>query len=223
MNTANQKAIITFNDYGQLTKVHTLYKLHKRVLDVTVSLIALLLLSPILVIVCLMVRLSSRGSSIYWQERVGLNGEIIKFPKIRSMVKNAESLLENIKSDNDHEDSLTFKMKKDPRVTWIGRIIRKLSIDELPQLWLVLKGDLTLVGPRPALVDEVEKYTFHERQRLLVKPGLTCIWQVSGRGDIAFREQVNMDLDYIRKRSLLLDLKLLLLTVPAVLTGKGAY
>jgi lipopolysaccharide/colanic/teichoic acid biosynthesis glycosyltransferase len=118
---------------------------------------------------------------------------------------------------------VTFKMKRDPRITWIGRIISKLSIDETPQLWNVFNGHMTLVGPRPPLPSEVEKYTLHDRRRLDVKPGLTCIWQVSGRGDIPFQEQVELDIEYIESQSLWLDLKLLVKTVPAVLLGRGAY
>jgi lipopolysaccharide/colanic/teichoic acid biosynthesis glycosyltransferase len=124
---------------------------------------------------------------------------------------------------NDHGDSVTFKMKKDPRVTWIGRIIRKLSIDELPQLWCVFKGDMSLVGPRPPVPGEVSKYSLSDRRRLDVTPGLTCIWQVSGRGNIPFPEQVKLDVQYIESQSLWMDIKLLLKTVPAVLLGKGAF
>jgi lipopolysaccharide/colanic/teichoic acid biosynthesis glycosyltransferase len=124
---------------------------------------------------------------------------------------------------NDHANSITFKMKKDPRVTWIGKIIRKLSIDELPQLWCVLKGDMSLVGPRPPVPAEVAEYTLADRRRLDVTPGLTCIWQVSGRGEIPFKKQVELDVQYIESQSLWLDIKLLLKTVPAVLLGKGAY
>jgi lipopolysaccharide/colanic/teichoic acid biosynthesis glycosyltransferase len=114
-------------------------------------------------------------------------------------------------------------MKKDPRVTWIGRIIRKVSIDELPQLWNVLKGDMSLVGPRPPVPKEVELYTLSDRRRLDIIPGITCIWQVSGRGDIAFDEQVQLDVQYIESQSFWIDIKILLKTIPAVLTGKGAY
>ena len=139
------------------------------------------------------------------------------------MVQEAEKFLDELKLQNEHKDSYTFKMKKDPRVTGIGRIIRKLSIDELPQLWLVLKGEMSLVGPRPAITSEVDQYNRVERQRLAVKPGLTCIWQVSGRGDIPFQEQLKMDINYINERSFIMDLKLLFLTIPAVLSGRGAY
>jgi lipopolysaccharide/colanic/teichoic acid biosynthesis glycosyltransferase len=124
---------------------------------------------------------------------------------------------------NDHANSITFKMRNDPRVTWIGKIIRKLSIDELPQLWCVLKGDMSLVGPRPPVPSEVAEYTLADRRRLDAKPGLTCIWQVSGRGDIPFDQQVQLDVQYINSHSVWLDIKLLLKTVPAVLLGKGAY
>src|SRR5271166_5764761 len=124
---------------------------------------------------------------------------------------------------NDHANSITFKMRNDPRVTWIGKIIRKLSIDELPQLWCVLKGDMSLVGPRPPVPSEVAEYTLRDRRRLDATPGLTCIWQVSGRGNIPFPKQVELDVQYIESQSVWLDVKLLLKTVPAVLLGKGAY
>ena len=199
------------------------YVIAKRIMDITVSLTALIILLPLFAIVAAAIKLTSKGNAMYWQERVGLDGKIIMFPKFRSMVTDADKLKDKIIAGNDHKNSVTFKMKKDPRVTAVGRIIRKLSIDELPQLWLVLKGDMSLVGPRPALPREVKEYTAAQRERLTVVPGLTCIWQVSGRGDIAFEQQVEMDKEYIEKRSILLDLKLLVLTVPAVLTGKGAY
>ena len=125
--------------------------------------------------------------------------------------------------ENDHDESITFKMKRDPRVTWIGRIIRKLSLDELPQLWCVLKGEMSLVGPRPPVPSEVAQYTLADRRRLEAVPGLTCIWQVSGRGDIPFDQQVQLDVQYIESQSLWLDIKLLFRTVPAVLFGRGAY
>jgi lipopolysaccharide/colanic/teichoic acid biosynthesis glycosyltransferase len=139
------------------------------------------------------------------------------------MVPNAESIIVSIAEHNHHSDSITFKMKRDPRVTWVGRIIRRLSIDELPQLWCVLTGEMSLVGPRPALPREVSKYRLAQRRRLDVKPGLTCIWQVRGRADLPFSRQFELDVHYIENQSLLLDLKLLIMTVPAVLSGRGAY
>jgi lipopolysaccharide/colanic/teichoic acid biosynthesis glycosyltransferase len=139
------------------------------------------------------------------------------------MVPGADSMFREVACENHHGDSITFKMKRDPRITPLGRIIRRLSIDEFPQLWCVLTGEMSLVGPRPALPREVANYTQAQRHRLAVVPGLTCIWQVSGRGDLPFDQQVSMDLDYIKKQSLILDCRLLVQTIPAVITGRGAY
>ena len=198
-------------------------KFVKRSIDVVGSFCGLVCLSPLFVFVALCIKFTDGGSILFWQKRVGQWGREFNFPKFRSMVANAEKLKAKLMTQNDHQDSITFKMKKDPRITWIGRIIRKLSIDELPQLWCVLKGDMSLVGPRPPVPSEVEKYTLSDRRRLDIKPGLTCIWQVSGRGDIPFKEQVKLDVQYIESQSIWLDIKIILLTVPAVLTGKGAY
>lgn len=195
----------------------------KRAVDVIGSVAGLIVLAPLFLAVTLAIKLTDRGPALYWQTRVGQWGREFPFPKFRSMVMNADKMKDQLLEQSDHGDSVTFKMKKDPRVTWIGRIIRKLSIDELPQLWCVAKGDMSLVGPRPPVIREVELYTLSDRRRLDVLPGLTCIWQVEGRGDIPFPEQVQMDVDYIESQSFWLDLKLLFLTVPAVLTGKGAY
>jgi lipopolysaccharide/colanic/teichoic acid biosynthesis glycosyltransferase len=139
------------------------------------------------------------------------------------MVMNAEQIRAELLAQSDLDDSITFKMKRDPRITWIGRIIRKLSIDELPQLWCVLRGQMSLVGPRPPIPSEVAQYSLSDRRRLEAIPGLTCIWQVSGRSDIPFPEQVELDVQYIASQSFWFDIKLLLRTVPAVLLGRGAY
>jgi lipopolysaccharide/colanic/teichoic acid biosynthesis glycosyltransferase len=140
------------------------------------------------------------------------------------MVTDAEQRKLTLTSENQHGDAgITFKMKRDPRVTWIGSIIRKLSLDELPQLWCVLNGDMSLVGPRPPVPAEVARYTISDRRRLEVKPGLTCIWQVSGRSELPFEQQVRLDAQYIDSHSLLLDIYLLIKTIPAILTGRGAY
>jgi lipopolysaccharide/colanic/teichoic acid biosynthesis glycosyltransferase len=195
----------------------------KRGLDIVVASIALLVLSPLMLLVAALIKITAPGPVLFWQVRVGRWGREFPFPKFRSMVCNAEKLKELLLEQNDHGNSVTFKMKKDPRVTTVGRIIRKLSIDELPQLWCVLAGDMSLVGPRPPVVKEVEKYTLTDRRRLDAKPGLTCIWQVSGRGDIAFKEQVELDVQYIESQSFWLDVALLFKTVPAVLSGRGAY
>jgi lipopolysaccharide/colanic/teichoic acid biosynthesis glycosyltransferase len=195
----------------------------KRGLDVLVSATLLLALAPLFALVALLITLTDGGPVLFWQTRVGRGGREFRFPKFRSMVPNAERLLTALLHQNHHKSGVTFKLKRDPRVTWIGRIIRRTSIDELPQLWCVLTGHMTLVGPRPAVTREVAQYTPEQRRRLAVTPGLTCIWQISGRGDIPFDQQVEMDVEYIENRSFLLDLKILLLTVPAVVTGRGAY
>jgi lipopolysaccharide/colanic/teichoic acid biosynthesis glycosyltransferase len=195
----------------------------KRATDVLVSVIVLILLLPIFLVVAILIKATDGGSVLFWQSRVGKHGQEFPFPKFRSMVANAEQLKDKLLEQNQHGDNITFKMKNDPRITWIGRIIRKLSIDELPQFWCVLIGQMSLVGPRPPVPREVALYTVADRRRLDVTPGLTCIWQVSGRGDIPFPEQVQLDVKYIESQSFWLDIKLLFLTVPAVLFGKGAY
>lgn len=198
-------------------------KVLKRFIDILASGILLVCLSPLFLGVALCIKLTDSGPILFWQTRIGQWGREFPFPKFRSMVVNAEALKDDLLDESDHEDSITFKMKKDPRITWIGRIIRKLSIDELPQLWCVLKGDMSLVGPRPPVPREVAEYTLADRRRLDVIPGLTCIWQVSGRGDIPFDEQVELDVQYIESQNLWVDIKILLSTIPAVLFGRGAY
>jgi lipopolysaccharide/colanic/teichoic acid biosynthesis glycosyltransferase len=208
--------------YGQRLQIQG-YELTKRALDVVLSLIAFVCLSPILFVAAAIVKLTDGGPILYGHTRVGLNGREFRCVKFRSMVQDADAIKADIFELNSHSDSRTFKVQNDPRVTRFGRIMRKLSIDELPQLWNVLIGDMSFVGPRPPVPCEVEQYSLDDMERLTVKPGLTCIWQVSGRSRIAFPEQLQMDLDYIDNRSLLLDLKLLALTVPAVISGDGAY
>ena len=195
----------------------------KRAVDVTVAGAALLLLSPLLLTIAALIKLHDGGSVLFWQARVGRHGRVFAFPKFRSMVAAAEQLKAALQEQNDHGDSVTFKMKRDPRITPIGRLLRRFSLDELPQLWCVLVGEMSLVGPRPPVPSEVARYTPQNRRRLDVQPGLTCIWQVSGRGELSFQEQVELDIQYIQQRSFWLDIKLLLLTVPAVLSGRGAY
>jgi len=201
----------------------SMYLFCKRAMDLFVAGTMLICLAPVLAAVALMIKFTDGGTILFRQMRVGRGGREFPFYKFRSMVVNAEQLKARLAAQNHHHDPRTFKMKHDPRVTWIGRIIRKTSIDELPQLWNVLIGDMTLVGPRPAVPSEVAKYNAHERYRLDVVPGLTCIWQVSGRADVDFSRQVEMDLEYICKRSLWFDFKLLCLTLPAVISGRGAY
>jgi lipopolysaccharide/colanic/teichoic acid biosynthesis glycosyltransferase len=195
----------------------------KRLIDFFAALAGMVVLAPLFLAVALAIKLTDKGPILFWQTRVGQYGREFPFPKFRSMVVNAEALKDQLKELNQHANEKTFKMKRDPRITWIGRIIRKLSIDELPQLWNVLIGDMSLVGPRPPVPREVALYTLSDRRRLDVIPGLTCIWQVSGRSEIPFDRQVELDVQYIQSQSLWFDVKLLFLTIPAVLLGKGAY
>ena len=194
----------------------------KRGIDIALSVIAIVVLTPLLLAVALLVKLTSRGPIFYVQERVGRDGEPFKIVKFRSMYQDAHDQRLEHAHRNMHGGPI-FKIRDDPRVTPVGRAIRRLSIDELPQLFNVLKGDMSLVGPRPPLPEEFLRYDAREQQRLLVKPGVTCIWQVSGRSDVDFDTWIDMDLEYIRTWSLRLDVKLLAKTVPAVLTGRGAY
>jgi len=194
----------------------------KRTLDVAVAGAALAVFLPFGLVIALLIRRDG-GPVFYWQDRVGYRGRTFRFPKFRSMVANADQLRQTLLEGNDHAGSgITFKSENDPRITAVGRFLRRSSLDELPQLWSVLKGDMSLVGPRPALPEEVQRYTPLQRRRLEAKPGLTCIWQVSGRSQIPFEGQVALDLEYIRTRSFRGDLVLLLKTVPAVLFGRGA-
>jgi lipopolysaccharide/colanic/teichoic acid biosynthesis glycosyltransferase len=196
----------------------------KRTLDLLLVVTALALLAPLLAVVALAIWLYDRGPVLFWQSRVGQDGAEFAFPKFRSMRVDAEALRAQLAETNQHgQDGITFKMKRDPRITPVGRWIRRTSIDELPQLWCVLRGTMSLVGPRPPLVSEVRRYSMDDRQRLSVVPGLTCIWQVNGRSEVPFPQQVEMDLDYIRQPSLWADIRLLLKTLPAVIRGRGAY
>lgn len=195
----------------------------KRALDVVVSAIALILLFPVFAIVAWRIRRYDKGPVFFRQMRVGRRGKLFPMWKFRSMVLDAEKVKEELMKENEMEGGVTFKMKKDPRITPIGFFIRKYSIDELPQFWNVFLGHMSLVGPRPPVPAEVALYSPEDRQRLLTKPGLTCFWQVGGRSEIDFEGQVRLDVAYIRSTSVWTDLKLLFLTIPAVLLGKGAY
>ena len=195
----------------------------KRGLDILASTTALACLAPLIVLVCLLVKLDSSGPVFFSQTRVGRRGRPFRCWKLRSMYIDAEERKAALAAQNEMSGGTTFKMKRDPRITRVGRVIRKMSIDELPQLFNVLRGDMSLVGPRPPVPGEVADYTPTQRQRLAVRPGITCIWQVSGRSDIPFPRQVELDIEYISKRSLTLDIRLLLETVPAVVLARGAY
>jgi lipopolysaccharide/colanic/teichoic acid biosynthesis glycosyltransferase len=195
----------------------------KRICDVSLSGLGLLLLSPVFLAVMAAIMIEDGWPVFYAQQRVGLNGRLFPFYKFRSMVRNADKMKDQLLANNESNDGVIFKMKRDPRVTRVGRIIRRFSLDELPQLLNVLKGDLTLVGPRPPVPREVALYTLAERKRLHVTPGLTCFWQIQGRSEIPFKEQVRLDLQYIHSQSLRQDFTILLKTIPAVLLGRGAY
>lgn len=188
-----------------------IYNFSKRIIDFSLSAVALVILSPLLLIVAILIKLESKGPVIFSQKRVGLNGKEFKMYKFRSMVFNAEELKEKLAKQNEMSGPM-FKIKDDPRVTKIGNFIRKTSIDELPQLINILKGDMSLVGPRPSLPKEVSEFEPWMLERLNVKPGLTCYWQVSGRNNIDFIEWMKLDLQYVKDRSFLLDLKLIFKT-----------
>lgn len=193
----------------------------KRLIDIIGSFFGLLVFSPLLVFVAFLIKITSEGPVFFVQERMGLRGRRFKLYKFRTMVKDAEEKLEEIKHLNE-VDGPVFKIEKDPRLTPIGGFLRKTSIDELPQLWNVLKGEMSLVGPRPPIPSEVEKYERWQRRRLSMRPGLTCLWQISGRSELDFETWMKLDLKYIDNWSLTLDFLILLKTVPAVLSGRGA-
>lgn len=211
----------------------------KRTLDIVASICLLLFLSPLLLVVCILIKLDSEGPIIYQSVRIGQYGKPFKFLKFRSMYVNSAELLEIIQKNQEKQhlenkkngihipkaakSDMNKPKSNDLRLTRIGRFIRKASIDELPQLVNVLIGDMSLVGPRPPIPEEVADYTLNQRKRLNIKPGITCIWQVTGRSDIPFEQQVELDKQYISNHSIIKDLWILMQTIPAVITGKGAY
>jgi exopolysaccharide biosynthesis polyprenyl glycosylphosphotransferase len=194
----------------------------KRLLDVVGSVALLIVLSPVLLGIGLIVAFSSRGGALYRQERVGINGRRFTLYKFRTMVEGAERQRAALDVRNEL-DGPAFKMRSDPRVTRLGRILRKSSLDELPQLWNVLKGDMSLVGPRPLPDFEVEKFHPWQRRRMNMRPGITCLWQVGGRNEVGFEDWMRLDLEYIDRWSLWLDISILARTIPAVVRGRGAY
>lgn len=193
----------------------------KRLMDLGGSGVLLLLLSPLLIVIALSIKLSSPGPVLYRWNVVGQGGRPFHGYKFRTMVVNADALKETLLHQNEMQGPV-FKIQDDPRITGVGRMLRKFSLDELPQLWSVFKGDMSLVGPRPPLQSEYAQFTEYQKQKLAMKPGITCLWQISGRNNIRdFDEWVRLDLEYIRTWSLWLDLKILLGTIPAVLRGTG--
>ena len=194
----------------------------KRGMDIVGAIVGLVLFMPVMLAVVIAIKLTSKGPAIFKQKRVGQEGKPFILYKFRSMFLGAEDKKKELMKFNERTGP-TFKMTADPRVTPIGKLIRKWSLDELPQFYNVLKGDMSLVGPRPPTTDEVPKYDNWQNRRLEVKPGITCIWQISARHKSSFEEWIRLDIDYVRRQSFLLDLKILFLTLPAVLSKKGAH
>jgi lipopolysaccharide/colanic/teichoic acid biosynthesis glycosyltransferase len=195
----------------------------KRAVDVVVSLAALIFLIPLFVLVAVCILIDDGFPVLLMQKRVGLYGREFRLHKFRSMCRDAEEMKPDLLARNESGNGIIFKMKNDPRITRVGRVLRRFSIDETPQFLNVLVGDLSLVGPRPPLPEEVAQYALSDRKRLHVKPGLTCLWQIQGRSDIPFDELVSLDLEYIQSQSLFRDLVIIIKTIPAVLFGRGAY
>lgn len=199
------------------------YRFIKRLFDFLASLIAAVILSPIFLIIAIAIKINDpHGPVFYTQERVGKDGRRFRMFKFRSMVTNADELLEKLKEQNEIEGAM-FKMKNDPRITKVGRFIRKYSLDELPQLLNVVGGSMLIVGPRPPLPYEVDQYTDYDKQRLMVKPGATGMWQVGGRNALNFDQMVTLDLTYINERSIWLDLKIMFETIKVMIKPNAAY
>ncbi len=212
----------TLVDVGARADASFYERVGKRWLDIVIASVLLLLGLPILALAAIAIKLDSRGPILFRSTRCGRGGEPFTFYKLRSMHQNAHSMKPKLLHLNE-VDGPVFKLANDPRMTRVGRFIRRTSIDELPQLWNVLRGDMSIVGPRPPIPEEVEQYTPNQMRRLSVKPGLTCLWQVSGRSDLSFDEWVRLDLEYIYNRSFATDLQILGRTIPAVLSCRGAY
>lgn len=200
----------------------SLYEVIKRLIDVICSFIGVVVLSPLFIIIAIIIKTTSKGPVFFSQKRVGKNGKEFDMYKFRSMVVNAEELKEKLAAQNEMSGPM-FKMKDDPRVTKVGKFIRKTSLDELPQLWNVLKGDMSLVGPRPSLPKEVDKFEKWMCKRLEVKPGLTCYWQVSGRNNIDFEDWMKLDIRYVEERSTWVDIKLIFKTARVLFGDKNAH
>lgn len=216
------EAVIDIDLENIQTNNSIFYIVSKRIIDIIGSLAGLIFLSPLFLIVAILIKLEDpKGKVFFSQERNGKYPGTFKMYKFRSMVHNAEELLENLMEKNEQTGPV-FKIKEDPRITRIGKFIRKTSIDELPQLFNVLRGDMSLVGPRPPIPREVEQYTTYQMQRLGVKPGLTCLWQVGGRNSVDFDGWVELDIEYIKNRSLWLDIKLIIKTVFVLFGDRNA-
>jgi lipopolysaccharide/colanic/teichoic acid biosynthesis glycosyltransferase len=195
----------------------------RRALDIGVGAGGLVAASPLLAAAAVAIKATSPGPVLYAQTRVGKGGRPFRLRKLRTMYADADARLASLREQNESRGGVTFKIKRDPRITPVGRLLRKFSIDEMPQLWNLLDGTMTLFGPRPPVASEVAKYGQRERRRLEVTPGITCLWQVSGRSDLSFDEQVALDIAYIDRTRAVDEIVILAKTIPAVLTGRGAY
>lgn len=199
------------------------YKYIKRIIDFSLSLIGLIILSPVFLIIAILIKKESNGPVFFKHKRIGKNGKEIYLYKFRSMVPNAEELIKNFTPEQMKEFKENFKLENDPRVTRIGKILRKTSLDELPQLINILKGDLSIIGPRPVVKDELEKYGANKEKFLSVTPGLTGYWAANGRSDITYEQRMTMELYYVDNRSFKLDMKIFIKTIISVLRKEGAY
>lgn len=225
----NEKAIIYNSaldeDNIKLNLKKTLvYNFIKRTIDICGSLIGLILLSPIFIIIAIIIKIEDpKGKVFFGHKRVGVDGELFPCWKFRTMVHNAEEMLKNLSPEQKKEYQETFKLKDDPRITKVGNFLRKTSLDELPQLVNILKGEMTIVGPRPIVTKELEKYGEYQVYLKKVKPGLTGLWQVSGRSDTSYEERVELDMEYIIKRNTFLDIYIIFMTVVKIFKREGAY
>lgn len=220
----NTGAKINKNEFScSVYEPKPVYDFLKRIFDFLFSLIAIILFSPIFLIISIMIKIDDpKGTVIYVSDRVGKDGKIFKFYKFRSMCTDADTKYSDLLCTNE-TGGPTFKMKDDPRVTRVGKFIRKTSLDELPQLFNIIKGDMSFIGPRPPMLREVESYPDYPMERLSVLGGLSCYWQIMGRSSIDFKGMIELDLKYIKERSIITDVKILFLTIPAVFKGDGAY
>ena len=216
MNSQESKVVRVGENYKMVA-----YFIIKRIIDVIGALSGILLLSPLMIVVGCLIKLDSKGVVFFKQKRVGQNGKDFIMYKFRSMSSDAEYLLDKLQDENQMSGPM-FKIKDDPRVTKVGKFIRKTSIDELPQLFNILKGEMSLVGPRPSLAKEVAQFTFSQRQRLIAKPGLTCYWQLGGRSDVSFEEWMEMDIKYIKERNTWIDIRLIFKTIGVLFGDDGA-
>lgn len=212
----------TIKQRAEFCNVSNTYIILKKTFDVAAAALGILIFLPVFVLIAIAIKLESPGTIFFFQERTGLNGKIFKMMKFRSMVADAELRRQELEDRNESSGHM-FKIKEDPRMTRVGKIIRKTSMDELPQLFNIIKGEMSIVGPRPPIVGEVAQYDVWHKLRLSVKPGLTGLWQVSGRSNIGFEEMVRLDLKYIRERGIWYDLKIILKTVPALLGDSKAF